>query len=164
MTAYPIPSGVRTPCADNPDLMFPTRKVAPKKVEEAKKVCGRCEFQVGCLEWALENDEEGVWSATDEDDRRAIHKRRGTVGVKPTLTGLVRHGTANNRIQHGTSVGVETHRRRYDPLCDICEEFVARRKGKEPPVPCPDCRKTVLPQSLRKHRRAHCPARMAVAS
>lgn len=159
---YPIPSGVITTCTPDPDGMFPSYKSAPQKVAAAKKVCAPCPYAAGCVEWALENDEEGVWGGTDEADRKAIHKARGTVGVRPSLAGLVRMG--NTKIVHGSSVGVEYHRKRYEDQCEPCQQFLDARRGKEPPVRCPDCGKSLLPQSLRKHRRTACPVAHKAAS
>ena len=37
--------------------------------KEAKRVCGECAVRLECLEYALENDEKGVWGGTTENER-----------------------------------------------------------------------------------------------
>lgn len=42
----------------------------------AKKVCVGCPVTDECLEYALEENEDGVWGATSERDRRKIRRER----------------------------------------------------------------------------------------
>ncbi|MFE3516111.1 WhiB family transcriptional regulator [Streptomyces sp. NPDC059166] len=67
-------------CRDaDPDLFFPIGSSGPALVqaEEAKAVCATCPVQEQCLEWALENAQDsGVWGGTDENERRALKRRR----------------------------------------------------------------------------------------
>lgn len=123
---YPIPVDVVTPCADDPELMFADRRSAPVKTERAKAVCRPCPFRSECLSWALTRGEEGVWGATDEDERAEIRKREGIVAVRP----VVNLPRGNSRvIPHGTPVGVESHRRKYQPLCETCADFDEQRRA-----------------------------------
>jgi WhiB family redox-sensing transcriptional regulator len=126
VSGYPIPRDVTTPCAANPDLMFPDRKSAPARTKAAKKVCAGCPFQAGCLEWAVTRGELGVWAGTDEDERAAMRKARGIVASPIPL--LLPRAPINRKVPHGTPVGVEFHRRHYMPLCDVCREFDDKRK------------------------------------
>ncbi len=68
-------------CRDeDPELFFPIGTAGPAavQVEEAKVVCRRCPVVADCLTWALETGQDnGVWGATSEDERRAL-ARRGT--------------------------------------------------------------------------------------
>jgi hypothetical protein len=41
--------------------------------------------QAPCLEYALNFERQGVWGGTTERDRKAIRRRRRTVGVQGTL-------------------------------------------------------------------------------
>ena len=62
----------------DPELFFPvgTRGPALAQVEEAKKVCRRCEVREECLRWALEaGQDHGVWGGMSEDERRAMKRR-----------------------------------------------------------------------------------------
>lgn len=45
-----------------------------------KQVCGGCEFQVKCLEWAMENDVYGFWAGTSRFQR--LQLTRGTSRAK----------------------------------------------------------------------------------
>ena len=58
-------------CAQSdPEAFFPEKGGTTKA---AKKVCGKCDHQVACLEYALTNDERfGVWGGKSERERRAI--------------------------------------------------------------------------------------------
>jgi hypothetical protein len=149
---YPIPFGAVTPCAEDPDLFFPDRN-APLKAGRAKEECTRCPFIKGCLEWALTRGEEGIWAATDERDRKAICNARGIVPVRPVLD-LPRGN--NNVVLHGTPVGVEVHRRRYQPLCDECATFDQGRHAEAEREECDDCGRKLMPASMRKHKRLYC--------
>ena len=62
----------------DPDLFFPTGTTGPaiEQIETAKAVCRSCMVQVVCLEYALDNDEYGIWGSTTEDERRQIISRR----------------------------------------------------------------------------------------
>ncbi|MEV3931244.1 MULTISPECIES: WhiB family transcriptional regulator [unclassified Streptomyces] len=64
---------------EDPDLFFPIGSSGPAlvQVEDAKAVCGACPVRDQCLEWALENGQDaGVWGGMDENERRALKRRR----------------------------------------------------------------------------------------
>ncbi|WP_406151267.1 WhiB family transcriptional regulator [Streptomyces sp. NBC_01012] len=64
---------------EDPDLFFPIGSGGPAllQTQEAKAVCGACPVQERCLAWALEKGQvAGVWGGTDEDERRALRRRR----------------------------------------------------------------------------------------
>lgn len=69
----------RAACRDeDPELFFPIGNTGPAlaQIEEAKKVCARCEVAEPCLQWALESGQEaGVWGGMSEDERRALKRR-----------------------------------------------------------------------------------------
>lgn len=58
--------------------------------DTAKAFCHQCAVINTCREWALENDEEGVWGGTSTADRRAI-QRGGTRASCPACSSLVLH-------------------------------------------------------------------------
>jgi len=70
----------RALCRDeDPELFFPIGTTGPAATQEdeAKQVCRRCAVTEDCLEWALETGQDnGVWGATSEDERRML-KRTG---------------------------------------------------------------------------------------
>ena len=61
-------------CRDtDPDLFFPVGTTGPaiEQIASAKAVCGECDAQTDCLEFALAtNQDSGVWGATSEEERR----------------------------------------------------------------------------------------------
>ena len=58
----------------DPDLFFPERGASTK---EAKSVCGGCEVQPECLEYALRHGEKfGIWGGMSERERRRIRRQR----------------------------------------------------------------------------------------
>ena len=66
-------------CRDtDPDLFFPVGTTGPalQQIDAAKVVCGQCEAQGPCLEFALAtNQESGVWGGTSEEERRRLRKQ-----------------------------------------------------------------------------------------
>ncbi len=63
---------------EDPELFFPVGTTGPAlaQVEEAKKVCRRCEVREECLRWALEaGQDHGLWGGMSEDERRAMKRR-----------------------------------------------------------------------------------------
>ena len=64
----------RRACRDeDPELFFPIGTTGPAiaQIEEAKKVCRRCDVREQCLQWALEaGQDHGVWGGLSEDERR----------------------------------------------------------------------------------------------
>ena len=69
----------RAACLDeDPELFFPIGNTGPAiaQIEEAKKVCRRCEVVDTCLKWAIESGQDaGVWGGLSEDERRALARR-----------------------------------------------------------------------------------------
>ncbi|MGH8874829.1 MAG: WhiB family transcriptional regulator [Acidimicrobiia bacterium] len=56
------------------DLFFPERGASTRK---AKEICGACEVQVDCLEYAVSHGEKfGIWGGFSERERRRIRKQR----------------------------------------------------------------------------------------
>ena len=64
---------------EDPELFFPIGNTGPAllQIEEAKRVCRRCEVREQCLNWALDNGQDhGVWGGMSEDERRALKRRQ----------------------------------------------------------------------------------------
>lgn len=70
----------RAACRDeDPELFFPIGTTGPAllQISEAKAVCRRCDALNECLAWALDSEQDaGVWGGLDEDERRALKRRR----------------------------------------------------------------------------------------
>ncbi|WP_079047545.1 WhiB family transcriptional regulator [Streptomyces kanasensis] len=69
----------RSACREeDPELFFPIGNTGPAllQIEEAKAVCRRCPVMETCLQWALEQGEDGgVWGGLSEGERRAMKRR-----------------------------------------------------------------------------------------
>ena len=67
-------------CRDtDPELFFPvgTTGHALVQIDHAKAVCGECPSAQGCLDFALEtNQDSGIWGGLTEEERRVIRRRR----------------------------------------------------------------------------------------
>lgn len=64
---------------EDPELFFPvgTTPLARAQVRAAKAVCAVCDVRGECLEWSLDTFQDaGVWGGLDEEERRAIRRRR----------------------------------------------------------------------------------------
>ena len=79
--------------SEDPELFFPIGNTGPAlaQIEEAKKVCARCEVRAECLAWVraecwawpLEaGQDHGVWGGMSEDERRAIKRRQSRSRVR----------------------------------------------------------------------------------
>ena len=66
-------------CRDSePSLFFPVGTTGPAldHIAEAKVICGQCDVQESCLQYALQtNQEAGIWGGYAEDERRRLRKR-----------------------------------------------------------------------------------------
>jgi hypothetical protein len=169
--AAPYPAIDKTaPCTKvDPEIFFVSRGNAAVAIDVARRVCKGdnsnmpCPFLAGCLNWALTHAVEGVWGGKSDVERKAIRKKYSIKAEPLELTVYIPRGPApRNLIPHGTSVGVEKHRRKYEPLCDVCFGFDVERKATGVATGCPDCGLALQPGSVRKHRRAHCPNRAKV--
>ncbi len=62
-------------CAEvAPELWFPEKG---GKVKFAEDLCKRCEIQLPCLQWSLDNKEQwGTWGGVSENQRKQILRRR----------------------------------------------------------------------------------------
>lgn len=69
------------PCAGMPDLMYTEQPFGPE-VQQAKRICGGCDYRTECLQRALENREPyGIWggyTAKERDNYLRRAKRQGS--------------------------------------------------------------------------------------
>ena len=67
-------------CRDtDPELFFPigTTGNALVQIDNAKEVCGECTSSQGCLDFALDtNQDSGIWGGLTEEERRDIRRKR----------------------------------------------------------------------------------------
>lgn len=64
---FPLPPETRLPCEGKTELFFGQGRVST----EARRLCASCPALLWCLEWATENDEEGIWAGLTRKERRA---------------------------------------------------------------------------------------------
>ena len=66
-------------CRDtDPDLFFPVGTTGPaiEQIANAKAVCGQCDSQAACLEYAIAtNQDSGIWGGTSEEERRQMRRQ-----------------------------------------------------------------------------------------
>jgi len=55
------------------DLFFPEGKDKREQEYKAKKICASCPIVTDCLQFAIDNDQLGIWGGTTEDERRHIN-------------------------------------------------------------------------------------------
>ena len=60
----------------DPEAFFPERGSDAKHTAAARKVCSTCPYIGVCREWAIENNEIGVWGGTTEIERKRIRRMR----------------------------------------------------------------------------------------
>lgn len=65
----------------DPDVFFPRvgngrpNKWSRLLLAETKEMCGHCPARLKCLEWALANDEQGIWGGTTDEQRRTMRNK-----------------------------------------------------------------------------------------
>lgn len=71
----------RALCAQtDPDAFFPDKGGSTR---DAKRICVGCEVRAECLGYALARDERfGIWGGLSERERRALKRRRISVGAR----------------------------------------------------------------------------------
>lgn len=61
-----------------PDYWFPAGETGPaaEQIQYAKRVCGSCEVQDECLDYAVvTNQVSGIWGGLTEEERRPVRRR-----------------------------------------------------------------------------------------
>ena len=66
------------PCREiGPDLFFAEDNSEAEKLKAiVKPICGKCQFNTECLEWALVNNELGIWAGTTDLDRQRLKRKK----------------------------------------------------------------------------------------
>lgn len=74
-------------CAKAKDVDFfpePGREY-PRRVMEAKSVCKACPIQMQCLEYALTNEDHGIWGGLGPAERETMRRSRRASKIVPVL-------------------------------------------------------------------------------
>lgn len=75
-TFYSKSIGLPNCTSSDPEAFFPERGSDVGHTVAAKKVCSTCPYIGACREWAIDNNEIGVWGGTTELDRKRIKRMR----------------------------------------------------------------------------------------
>lgn len=67
------------PCSVDPDAMFPEGRGMHSQEQRMVVVCNGCPYLAECRQFAIENDEWGVWGGTTREQRKVIRKELGYV-------------------------------------------------------------------------------------
>ena len=64
-------------CAEtDPELFYPAPQGGQGDAATAKRLCGRCEERVRCLDWAVATGQEyGIWGGTTGNERKRMRRR-----------------------------------------------------------------------------------------
>jgi WhiB family redox-sensing transcriptional regulator len=57
------------------DIFFPENGDVKGKTALAKAICASCPVAVQCLQFAIANDEEGIWGGTTLEERKRFKRR-----------------------------------------------------------------------------------------
>lgn len=57
---------------EDPDEFFPSRHENSPRI--IKKFCRHCPVQTDCLQWAVEQREEGVWGGMTDEQRKKLRR------------------------------------------------------------------------------------------
>jgi WhiB family redox-sensing transcriptional regulator len=61
----------------DPELFFPDGQAGRgAKTMQAKEICATCPIAVQCLQYAVLNDEDGIWGGTTPSERKLLKKSR----------------------------------------------------------------------------------------
>jgi WhiB family transcriptional regulator, redox-sensing transcriptional regulator len=58
---------------DDPDVFFPSQGDPGTR---ARQICADCAVRDGCLGYAIDADEFGIWGGLDQDERRNLRRRQ----------------------------------------------------------------------------------------
>lgn len=78
--SYPHELGARGAChGSDVEAYFPNWGVFDTHNKMAIKICGTCEVQAECLEWALHHERHGIWGGTTPSQRADIRAKRNII-------------------------------------------------------------------------------------
>jgi WhiB family redox-sensing transcriptional regulator len=78
MNDFPMFDMTDASCAtEDPELFFPDGSNGRSaKIAQAKEICATCPIAVQCLQYAVLNDEDGIWGGTTPSERKLLKKSR----------------------------------------------------------------------------------------
>lgn len=105
-------------CAEVGDTerFFPEHQGRSVEVNRTLELCRGCEVVVQCRDWAVRNNEYGIWGGTTEKQRRDIRR------------GLGLHTPVLDRIDHGAPSGARAHYRLGERPCGLCARAALNTK------------------------------------
>jgi WhiB family redox-sensing transcriptional regulator len=65
----------RGACRDYDSSLFFSGRGRSKTIEQAKVICSTCIVRISCLNFAIDNEEKGVWGGTTEKERKEMIRR-----------------------------------------------------------------------------------------
>jgi hypothetical protein len=105
-------------------LSFNERRAELARAKRAAlKFCNKCKVVESCLQWATENDEDGIWGGTTQRQRRMAVKAEKRAQL----------GNVDGMDSHGTESAYQKHLRINTIPCAECRRAHARYTA--------DCRK-----------------------
>jgi WhiB family redox-sensing transcriptional regulator len=65
---------------NDPEIWFPDEAGDSETAQDAKAICTLCPVKDACLEWALANNEQGIWGGMGSSQRARLKttRRRAT--------------------------------------------------------------------------------------
>jgi WhiB family transcriptional regulator, redox-sensing transcriptional regulator len=91
-----------------------------ESTKPAKDICRRCDVQVECLFFAMQNREIfGIWGGKSERERRALRKRYPMLDIDGNVRSE-RGPMPGQPFEHGDINGYRTHLRRGEEPCADC--------------------------------------------
>jgi len=61
---------------NDPEVWFPNEASNTEAAQEAKDICAMCPVKEACLEWALANNEWGIWGGMGWSQRARLKRTR----------------------------------------------------------------------------------------
>lgn len=74
---------IGAPCTGNADLFFD--ETSRTKVRKARAICKSCKANARCLEYAMKNNDVGVWAGTTANQRAKMRRTMRKKSQEPQL-------------------------------------------------------------------------------
>ena len=74
---YPRFTGSEPCRSTDPDAFFPIDGLNPGLARTLRGICGECEMQAPCAEWAIRHEQHGFWGGMTPNERSEYRKRYG---------------------------------------------------------------------------------------
>lgn len=90
------------------------RPLWTEEMKRAIAICQECPVKDECLDWALQNEDYGIWGGTTPTQRKKLRAGTGMRLVAPEIAVTI--------SPCGTPAGYAAHRRRGEVACQACRE------------------------------------------